>query len=129
MSVIAKNRQEAAQATKQMYDFLKSLDVQELKTFGNVTQPAQSFAEAVMLEIHPDKIKRLCQEQPEQASAFLTMLGDAHAELSLGLELPAVQTAEIPKMHMLAAEAVLFLIETRRNRRKPGARQSLVSYY
>jgi hypothetical protein len=115
--VIAKNYQEVYQAVIAIYQQLYDLGVRELRTFGNVTRPAESFAEAVILERSNDRVAQLTKDQPEQASAFLTILGDIRAELSLECAESDCKMTDIPKINNLSAEAVIYAIKARRTRR------------
>jgi len=114
--MIAKDYQEVYEAVIAMRKHLINLGVRELTTFGNVTRPAESFAGAVILERISDRVAQLTRGQPEQASAFLSVLGDIEAELSSVCVAPGSQMTDIPKIHNLSAEAVIDAVKARRRR-------------
>lgn len=125
--MIAKDLQEAYEAVIAMRQQLADLGVRELTTFGNVTRPAESFAEAVLLECNKDRVAQLTRDQPEQASAFLSVLGDVHAELSSVCGAPGLAAATPARTHTLAAEAVIYAVKARR-RRDEGYSGMYLSY-
>jgi hypothetical protein len=69
----------------------------------------------------------LTRDQPKQASAFLSILGDVHAELSSVCEGLGLRPLEPSKIHTLAAEAVIYAVKARR-RRKEGYGGDYLSY-
>ncbi|MGO9245671.1 MAG: hypothetical protein ACLQDC_12990 [Verrucomicrobiia bacterium] len=114
--MIAKDYQEVYECGILMVKYLDGLGVPELTTFGNVTQPAGAFAEQILLECNRDRVEKLTREQPEQARAFLSILRDVLAELTVVAVSPGAETIEDAKVNMVSAEAVLYAVKARRAR-------------
>ncbi len=110
--------QEIFEAVATMGHWMSGLGVQELTTFGNVTRPAESLALDILNEHHRNRVAQLIRDHPEQASAFLSILGDVRAELSGLCTAPVSPMTDIPKIHNLSAQAVID--EARRQRDRPS---------
>jgi len=99
-----------------MAGYLGGLGVPELTTFGNVTGPAEAFAKEVLLECNRVRVEKLTREQPEQAQAFLSILCDVLAELTVIAVPPGAGTIEDSRVNTISAEAVLYAVNARRAR-------------
>jgi hypothetical protein len=120
--MIAKDYEEIYSAVSMMETQLKHWDVKYPTTFGNLTSPAKAFAETVLLECSKDQVEVLTRQQPEQAAAFLSMLNLIQKELSSVFGSPDVEKLEPSRMNMIAAAAVLNMVDAYR------ARRSFLSY-
>ena len=115
--MISHDFQETYEAVIAMQQLLAGCGVREPMAYdGNLIQHAESFAGAVLLECSKDRVAQLTQEQPEQASAFLSVLGDVQKELSSVCVAPESQVSEASKINLLSAEAVIFAARARRRR-------------
>jgi hypothetical protein len=95
------------------------------KRVGRPNVPKNRFySPGISLRLAPNERKAIAQltkDQPEQASAFLTILGDIRAELSLECAESDCKMTDIPKINNLSAEAVIYAIKARRTRRQTGS--------